>query len=106
MDYQILGQEVEDHAWFNMKTDFKNQFGSDGFSKNDFYYNQKDIEEQTDRIEELIDIELNYFFDKDPSRVFIGGITNGASIAIASYLRYKRDKPLGGIMSLYGVNPT
>jgi hypothetical protein len=24
MDYQILGQEVEDHAWFNMKTDFKN----------------------------------------------------------------------------------
>jgi len=53
----------------------------------------------------LIDTELKYFFDKNPGRVFLGGITNGASIAIATYLRYKRDKPLGGIMSLYGINP-
>jgi hypothetical protein len=53
----------------------------------------------------LIDVELKYFYDQNPNKIFLGGITNGASIAIATYLRYKRDKPLGGIMSLYGINP-
>lgn len=53
----------------------------------------------------MIDVELKYFYDQNPNKIFLGGITNGASIAIATYLRYKRDKPLGGVMSLYGINP-
>jgi predicted esterase len=61
--------------------------------------------DQTERIEKLMDIELEYYFDKNPKRIFLGGITNGASIALATYLRYNRDKPLGGVMSLYGINP-
>lgn len=34
-----------------------------GFSKNDEFYNQEDIDEQTGRIEKLIDVELKYYFD-------------------------------------------
>ena len=61
--------------------------------------------DQTERIEKLMEVELEYYFDKNPKRIFLGGITNGASIALATYLRYNREKPLGGVMSLYGINP-
>jgi len=47
----MLGQQVTDYIWFNMKTRYQNQFGTSGFSKNDEFYNQEDIIDQTDRIE-------------------------------------------------------
>jgi predicted esterase len=43
------------------------------------------------------------FADKNPKRIFIGGITMGASMGIATYLR--TNKQIGGIISLYGSNP-
>ena len=88
-----------------MKKTFQNHFGTNGFSKNDEFYNQEDIVDQSERIEDYIDTELTYFSDRNPNRVFLGGITNGASMAIATFLRSKRDKHFGGIMSLYGINP-
>ena len=46
---------------------------------------------------------MDYFPDKNPQRIFIGGLSMGASMALATYLR--SDLQLGGIISMYGVNP-
>ena len=37
----------------------------------------------------LIDIELNRFPDKDPKRIFVGGLSMGGSLALAVYFRTK-----------------
>ena len=48
---------------------------------------------------------MTHFPDRNPKRIFLGGITNGASIALATYLKYNKATPLGGVVSLYGINP-
>ena len=52
---------------------------------------------------ELIDEEIEMYFDKDPKRIFIGGISMGASMSLATHLR--TNKQIGGIVALYGSNP-
>jgi dienelactone hydrolase len=51
----------------------------------------------------LINSEINRYPDKDPKRIFIGGLSMGANLAIAYYLN--ANLSIGGIMSLYGMNP-
>jgi len=43
------------------------------------------------------------YFDKDPKRIFIGGISMCASMSLATYLRTNRQ--IGGVVALYGSNP-
>ena len=41
--------------------------------------------------------------DKNSKRIFVGGISMGADMALAAYLRSHTE--LGGVVSLYGSNP-
>jgi predicted esterase len=105
MDYAILGEEgLEELAWFNMNQDFSNKYNDKvGFSLNSKYFEQEDIIDEADDLNKLIDEEIDMYFDKDPKRIFIGGITMGASMGLATYLRTNRQ--IGGIIALYGSNP-
>jgi len=54
---------------------------------------------------DIVKKEVDYYPDKDPKRIFIGGLSMGGSMALSTYLRYNEKDRLGGIVSLYGVNP-
>ena len=107
MNYNILGQkQINEHAWYNMNQDFGKHFDDGrGFKYNDVLFSQEDI---IDEVEDLMDIvkkEVDYYPDKDLKRIFIGGLSMGGSMALSTYLRYNEKDRLGGIVSLYGVNP-
>jgi predicted esterase len=53
----------------------------------------------------VIDAEVEKYPDENAGRIFIGGLSMGASMALATYLSYDGMEPLGGVISLYGVNP-
>ena len=40
----------------------------------------------------------------DPTKIIIGGFSQGGIVALATLLRYKGPKQLGGIISLSSVN--
>jgi predicted esterase len=54
---------------------------------------------------DIVKKEVDYYPDKDLKRIFIGGLSMGGSMALSTYLRYNEKDRLGGIISLYGVNP-
>ena len=54
---------------------------------------------------EIVKKEVDYFQDKDLSRIFIGGLGMGGSLALSTYLRYNEKDALGGVVSMYGINP-
>lgn len=39
----------------------------------------------------------------DPSKIFIGGFAQGSVTALATFLKYKGDIPLGGVIALSGM---
>jgi len=39
----------------------------------------------------------------DTKKIFIGGYGEGASVALAAFLKYKGEKPLGGVIGLNGI---
>jgi predicted esterase len=93
-------------AWFNMNQNFGKHFDDGkGFLYNDVLFNQKDILEQVEMVMEIIEKEVNYYPDKNLGRIFIGGLSMGGSLAISCYLRYTEKVHLGGIVSMYGINP-
>ena len=57
---------------------------------------------QVNRILQIIETEK---LEKDPSRIFIGGLSQGANLALATFLRYEGSKPLGGLISYFGSIP-
>lgn len=63
------------------------------------------MEDQIDRIRDIIKTEIKKYPDENPKRIFIGGLSMGASMALASFLSYDGAEPLGGVISLYGINP-
>ena len=40
----------------------------------------------------------------DPSKIIIGGFSQGGIVSLATLLRYKGPKPLGGIIALSAIN--
>ena len=52
----------------------------------------------------LIEEEIQKLPDQDPSRIIIGGFSQGSIISLASLLRNKLDRPLGGVLALNGMN--
>ena len=56
-------------------------------------------------IHDIITYEINQFEDKNPSRVFLSGVGQGANMVNACFLLYKGTKPIGGIMSYLGMIP-
>lgn len=45
----------------------------------------------------------------DASRVFIGGFSQGGAVSLAAFLKFKGQKPLGGVIglgSMQGLNYT
>jgi dienelactone hydrolase len=56
-----------------------------------------------DRIRGIVKDEIQKFPDKNGKRIFVGGHSHGASLAIAFYLRSEIE--IGGIVAAYGYNP-
>lgn len=54
---------------------------------------------------DIVDKEINNFEDRDPSRVFLSGVGQGANMVNACFFAYKGSQPLGGIMSYLGMIP-
>ena len=40
---------------------------------------------------------------KDTSKIFIGGLDQGAAVSLAAFLKFKGKKPLGGVIGLSGM---
>jgi len=41
--------------------------------------------------------------DQDPSRIFIGGFSQGCMVALAAFIKYQGTKPFGGFLGLSGM---
>ena len=56
--------------------------------------------EATDNLIKLIKNEIEKFKDKDPRRIFIGGFSQGGAMSLATLMKWKGNKNLGGIISV------
>ena len=65
-------------------------------------YDQESLIKAADQLLEWVQEEADRFEDKDTSRVFIGGFSQGCMTALAAFLRYKGITPLGGVIGLSG----
>ena len=52
-------------------------------------YSQKDLNESADLLLSMIEEERQKFADKDASRVFVGGFSQGCMVSLAAFLKYK-----------------
>jgi len=68
-------------------------------------FSTPDILEQCKVIMKVVYMEIDKFDDKDPSRIFISGVGQGANMANACFFAYKGSQPLGGIISYLGMLP-
>ena len=64
-------------------------------------YNQEDLKESAALISELLDKEVEAL--GDPTKVFLGGLSQGCATVLATFLTYKGGQ-LGGIFALIGVH--
>jgi predicted esterase len=104
MNYKVLGGTPNDLAWFNMNQNYGNFFQNGvGFNNNEKLFNQQDIMEECEVVLKIINEEIDLLKDKDSKRIFLGGLSMGADMALALYLR--SNKELGGVVSFYGFNP-
>ena len=60
---------------------------------------QKDVVEVTEKILKLIEEEIQKLPNKDPSKIFIGGFSQGATMALNVFMRYTGKKSLGGVVA-------
>lgn len=52
---------------------------------------------------ELVNWELDQMKGvKSMSKIFIGGIDQGCSVALATFLRYQGEKPFAGVIGING----
>ena len=66
-------------------------------------FDQEKLKTQADKVIEIIKTEV-VKLNNDYSKVLIGGLNEGAVIALASYLSYADDaNPLGGVVSIGGI---
>lgn len=66
-------------------------------------YDQVKLSAQADNVIQIIKTEAAAL-NNDYSKVLIGGINEGAVIALASYLKYADDSnPIGGVVSIGGI---
>lgn len=66
-------------------------------------YNQDDMIKSSDHLLELIEEEKKLLKDQSASRIFIGGMSQGCEVALATLLRYKGDSALAGVIGLSGI---
>lgn len=63
--------------------------------------NQDDLSETAEMILKIAQQEADTL--GDPSKVFIGGFSQGSVVTLAAFLHYKGTKPLGGFIVLSGM---
>ena len=68
-------------------------------------FKYEDISANCKVINDLINTETNKYDDKDPSRIFLQGLGQGANMVNACFMMYKGDKPLGGVLPYGGMLP-
>ena len=51
----------------------------------------------------LIESQTKALPDQDPTKIFIGGFSQGCGVALAAYEMYQGTKPLGGVFGLSGM---
>lgn len=51
---------------------------------------------------DLVKAELELFADKDPSRIILGGLSQGCMSVLAAMIVSDLGKPLGGVFGLSG----
>ena len=68
------------------------------------FYDQAQIINQTEIFNKVIQNEISKFGDKNSKRIFLGGFSQGAMLALSIYLR-NQDFQLGGLMGFSGQIP-
>ena len=83
------------------------KLGSSTFQQDvDKIVDQESLKKSVDKIINLVYSELEEFEDQDPSRIFIGGFSQGGSVSLAVLFRiYKDLSNLGGVISVTGPLP-
>jgi len=62
---------------------------------------QTDLEFSADYMLSLIEKEAE-LLKGETKKIFIGGFSEGATVSLAAFLKYKGEKPLGGVIGLSG----
>ena len=63
---------------------------------------QEEIISRADEMLKIVDREAKLLGD-DPSKVYIGGLSQGCMVSLAVFLKYRGEKPLGGIIGIMGM---
>ena len=66
-------------------------------------YSQADLLENVKKILDLVEEEIKLLPNQDPSRIFIGGFSQGCGMTMAAYHLYKGSSPIGGFFGLCGL---
>ena len=66
-------------------------------------YNQNELNEAANVLLRIVEVEKELLPDKDPSRIFIGGFSQGCMVSLAAFLKYSGTKRLGGVLGLSGM---
>jgi predicted esterase len=67
------------------------------------YFDQESLMAQADMMRTLVHLESQRFDDKNTSRVFIGGFSQGSDLALSIFLQ--STVQLGGVFGLSGMVP-
>ena len=66
-------------------------------------FNQNELNESANRLLKMVKEETQLLPDKDASKIFIGGFSQGCMVSLAAFLKYSGPKHLGGVLGLSGM---
>ena len=116
------GQEEPVHSWFD---EFEGKNAS-AYTRSAAIFNSTELEERqraisnvtklitaSDKMVRMLEREAALLPSGDSSRVFIGGVGQGAMLSLSTYLRWSgnnlktegKNQPLGGVIGFLGYEP-
>jgi predicted esterase len=74
------------NSWFNFNNTFRNEENDGDLDLLQQEAEQEDLLLATESFNELVQDELGLVLNEDPSRIFIAGFSQGASLVLAQFL--------------------
>ena len=66
-------------------------------------YSQEQLMASANLVLKIVEEEKERFPDKDLSRIYIGGFSQGCMVSLAAFLMHQGPKQLGGVVGLSGM---
>jgi len=68
-------------------------------------FSEEDIMKSVALLNDLIEQEAKKLPNQDVGRVIIGGFSQGCMVSLSTLISWKKDRPLGGVIGLSGMQP-